>query len=75
MEAVYTISVSRFGCALHSRIFFQPGTRVRLEFAEKAIEGRVVDSLKDHSTKLVTLGVAFDHDSSELWQLGFEFGP
>ena len=75
VEAILTISVSRFGCALHSRTFFQPGSRVRLDFAEKSIAGRVVHSLKDHSTNIVTIGVAFDQDGREFWQLGFEFGP
>jgi hypothetical protein len=73
VEAVFTSSISRFGCALHTRMFFQPGTRVRLDFAEKTIKGRVVHSLKDHSTNLVTIGVAFDQNGSEFWQVGFDF--
>ena len=73
VEAVFTTAISRFGCALHSCMFFQPGTRVRLDLAEKTIEGRVVHSLKDHSTNLVTIGVAFDQDGSEFWQVWFEF--
>jgi hypothetical protein len=73
VEAVFTTTISRFGCALHSRMFFRPGTRVRLDFAEKTIEGRVVHSLKDHSTNLVAIGLAFDQDGSEFWQVGFEF--
>jgi hypothetical protein len=39
----------------------------------KTIEGRVVHSLKDYSTKVVTLGLAFDEDGSDFWQVGFEF--
>jgi hypothetical protein len=74
VEAILTISISRFGCALHSRTFFQPGTRVRLDFGERTIAGRVVHSLKDHSTNTVTIGVAFDKDGREFWQLGFELG-
>lgn len=73
VEAVFTTTISRFGCALRSRMFSQPGTRVRLDFAERTIEGRVVHSLKDCSTNLVTIGVAFDEDASEFWQVGFEF--
>ncbi len=73
VEAVFTTAISRFGCALRSRMFFQPGTRVRLDLAEKTIQGRVVHSLKDHSTNLVTIGVAFDQDGSEFWQARFEF--
>ena len=74
VEAVHTVSISRFGCGLHSQTFFQPGARVRLDFAERSIEGRVVHCLKDHSTNLVTLGVAFDQDGCDFWHLRFEFG-
>ena len=73
VEAVFTTNISRFGCALRSRMFLQPGTRVRLDFAKKTIEGRVVHSLKDHSTNLVTIGVAFDQNGSEFWQVGFGY--
>jgi len=75
VETAFTTTISRHGCALHSRVFFQPGTRVRLEPAEKAMEGRVVHSLKDHSTGVVTVGVAFDHDAAEFWQAAFGIGP
>lgn len=74
VESVFTTTISRFGCALRSRAFLRPGTRVKLDFAHKSIEGRVVSSLKDHSNNLVTMGVAFDQDGGELWQLGFELG-
>jgi hypothetical protein len=73
VEGVLTTSVSRFGCGLRSRVFFQPGTRVRLDFAGKTMEGRVVHSLKDHSNNVVTIGVAFDQDGSEFWEVGFGF--
>ncbi len=71
VESVCTVSISRFGCALRSHRFFHPRTRVRLDRAGKTIEGRVVYSLKDHSTNLVEVGVAFDQDGSEFWQVGF----
>ena len=73
VEALVATTISRFGCSLHSRVFFQPGTRVRLDFAKKTIEGRVVHSLKDHSTNLVIIGLAFGQDGSEFWQVRFEF--
>jgi hypothetical protein len=60
VEAIFADAINWFGCALHSRKFFRPGTHLRLEFADKTIECRVVESLKDHSTDLVTIGVAFD---------------
>jgi hypothetical protein len=74
VESVFTTTISRFGCALRSRAFLRPGTRVRLGFSHKSIEGRVVSSLKDYSNNLVTMGVAFDQDGGELWQAGFELG-
>jgi hypothetical protein len=74
VEPVLATTISRFGCALRSRAFLRPGTRVRLDFSQKSIEGRVAYSLKDHSNNLVTMGVAYDHDGGELWQLGFAPG-
>ena len=71
VESVYTFSISRFGCGLRSNRFFQPGTRLRLDHAGRTIEGRVVYSLKDHSTNLVEVGVGFDQDGSEFWQVEF----
>jgi hypothetical protein len=75
VEALFTASINRYGCALHARTFLQPGTRVKLDFAEKSIAGRVVHSLKDHSNNLVTVGVSFDQDSHEFWPVGFELEP
>ncbi len=71
VESASTISISRFGCALRSHRFFEPGTRVRLDYARRTIEGRVVYSLKDHSANLVEVGVGFDEDGSEFWQVVF----
>jgi hypothetical protein len=73
VEAAFTTTVSQFGCALRCRTFFQPGTRVILDFAGKTIEGRVVHSLKDHSTNLVTIGVALDDHGGDFWQVGFGY--
>jgi hypothetical protein len=73
-ESVSTLSISRFGCSLVSRMFFEPGSIVRLEFAAKSIRGRVVYCLKDHSTRKVTVGISFDHDARDFWQLGLELG-
>lgn len=71
VESTFTLSISRFGCALRSHRFFRPGTRVRLEHQGRTIEGRVVYSLKDHSTNLVEVGVGFDRDGGEFWQVEF----
>jgi len=67
-EHTFTITVSRFGCALHSRRFFEPGTGVRLGGEGKTIQGSVVYSLKDYSRKLVEVGVGFDEDGWEFWK-------
>jgi PilZ domain len=75
VEAVFTTTISRFGCSVHSRMFLQPGTRIRLDFGDRTIEGRVVHSLKDHSTNVVITGLAFDQDGSDFWQVRFEFYP
>lgn len=71
VESAFTFYISRFGCSLQSHRFFEPGTRVRLDYAARTIEGRVVYSLKDHSTNLVEVGVGFDEDGSEFWQVVF----
>jgi hypothetical protein len=60
IESVSTTSINRFGCGLRCQTFFQPGTRLRLEFGDKSVRGRVVQSLKDYSVNLVTVGVEFD---------------
>lgn len=70
---VNTFTISRFGCALHSELFLLPGTLLKLRIAKKSIAGRVVHTLKDHSTNLVTIGVAFDEDATNFWQVDFEF--
>jgi len=71
METASAILISQFGCALRSHQFFQPGTRVRLDYAGRTIEARVVYSLKDYSTNLVEAGLGFDQDGSEFWQVVF----
>ena len=71
VESTFTFYISRFGCSLQSHRFFEPGTRVRLDYAGRTIEGRVAYSLKDHSTNLVEVGVGFDQDGSEFWQVVF----
>ena len=67
-EHTFTVTVSRFGCALHSHRFFEPGTGVRLGREGKTIQGSVVYSLKDYSRKLVEVGVGFDEDGWEFWR-------
>lgn len=66
-ERTFTLSVSRFGCTVHSHRFFEPGAGVRLEHDGKSIAGRVAYCLKDLSTKLVEVGLGFDQDGREFW--------
>lgn len=73
IAGAYTFTISRFGCALHSELFLLPGRRLTLRIAKNTIAGRVVHTLKDHSTSLVTIGVAFDQDGTDFWQVDFEF--
>ena len=72
-EKGFTVTISRFGCAFYSHAHLRPGTKVKLKLEAEVIDGRVVHALKDHSTKLVTLGIAFEQDASEFWQVGFDF--
>jgi hypothetical protein len=69
----FTFSISRNGCGLHSEMFLLPGVGVKLTIAPRSMSGRVVHTLKDHSTNMVTMGVAFDGDASDFWQVGFDF--
>ncbi len=66
-EHTLMVTVSGFGCAVQSRRFLEPGTTVRLECDGKIIQGRVVYSLKDPSTRLVEVGIGFDQDGGEFW--------
>lgn len=66
-EHTYTVSVSWHGCGVHSHFDFQPGDRVRLERNDAAVEGQVAYSLKDHSIKLVEVGIGFDREAREFW--------
>jgi PilZ domain len=69
----FTFSISRNGCGLYSEMFLLPGAGLKLSISRRSISGRVVHTLKDHSTNLVTMGVAFDEDASDFWQVGFDF--
>jgi hypothetical protein len=73
LAAAFTFSISRNGCGLHSEMFLLPGAGLKLTIASRSIRGRVVHTLKDHSTNVVTMGVAFDEDASDFWQVGFDF--
>jgi|GEM_PF-7129486 len=66
-EHTLMVTVSRFGCAIQTHRFLEPGTTVRLECDGQVIPGRVVYSLKDGSTRLVEVGIGFDQDGREFW--------
>jgi hypothetical protein len=75
VENVFTTSISKYGCALRTGTFHKPGTRLRLEFSGKSIEGKAVHALKDHSNNMVTVGVAFEENGRNFWQVGFDLEP
>jgi hypothetical protein len=64
-EHALMVTVSRFGCAIQSHRFLEPGTIVRLECDGRIIQGRVVYSLKDPPTRLAEVGIGFDQDGRE----------
>ena len=70
-ERTYTITVSQFGCSAHSHRNFRPGTRMQVRRGPKTMEGRVVYSLKDHSTNMVEVAVGFEQDASDFWEIKF----
>jgi len=72
-EHTFTTTVSRFGCALQSRRFFEPGTIVKLQHEGNTIEAKVIYSLEDRSTKLVEVGLAFDQDGREFWGIAVPY--
>jgi len=43
---------------------------VRLEHEANTIEGRVVYSLKDYSTRFVEVGLSFDQNGRQFWRDG-----
>jgi len=67
----YTLSVSRFGCLLMSQQDFLPGTTVLVEHGGKTMVGKVSYSLKNHDTRRVELGIGFELDGSDFWELQF----
>lgn len=72
VERTYTVSVSRFGCQLHCRCSFPPGTPIRLEYCNRIILGRTSYCLKDYDTKLAEIGIGFDDDGTDFWGVNFE---
>ncbi len=66
-EDTFTLNLSRFGCALHSHTFFQPKTRVELQYEDKIIHAQTVYSLSDYSRNLVEVGIDFGQDGSDFW--------
>jgi len=69
-EQTFTVTLSWFGCSVHSHKFFRPGARVQIQREDKTMDAQVAHSLWDHSTNLVEVGLAFDHDGREFWQIG-----
>jgi hypothetical protein len=66
-EKTVTSNLSRFGCAVKSKKFFLPKTRIRVEYAGKVMAAPTVYSLMDYSQKLVEVGIDFGADVAEFW--------
>ena len=66
-ERTFTLTLSWFGCAVHSHNFFPPNTRVHLQYEDKTIEARTVYSVSDYSTRLVEVGIDFGRDGRGFW--------
>jgi len=66
-EHTFTTSVSWFGCAVRTHRFFPLGARVQLQRGEKIKDARVIHCFQDQSTKMVEVGLAFDHDDRAFW--------
>lgn len=72
VEPAHTASISRGGCAVTSRRFFASGSRVRLEYKGKTMDGSVVYSLKEKSGTSFQTGIGFDSDAQEFWRVNLE---
>lgn len=70
-DATYTILLSQFGCSLRASINFRPGTPVTVEYEGKSRSGKVVYTLLDYSTNHAEVGVAFEQDASDFWNMRF----
>jgi hypothetical protein len=72
-ERVYTLTISWFGCAIHSPKFFRLGSRVQLRHEKngQSIQARVVYCLEDYGEQVVEVGLEFDQDGRSFWEIPF----
>jgi hypothetical protein len=68
-EHSFTVSISWFGCAVYSHKYFGPGSRVRVQRDTKSIEARVVYSCRSPLTSSIEVGLEFDQDGREFWEI------
>jgi len=69
-EQAYSLSISWFGCTVHSREFFKLGQSIRLSRGEgKAIDAAVIYCLADHENQMVEVGLKFDRDGRKFWEM------
>ena len=67
IEPSPTISLSLYGCAVHTPVALPPGTRVTVEYSGKSREGRVVYTLVNHTAGMVEMAIGFAEDAEEFW--------
>ena len=68
-EHSFTVSLSWFGCAVSSRKYFSPGSRVRVRRDAKIMEARVVYCHRSLLTSQIDVGLEFEQDGREFWEI------
>ena len=62
-----TISLSLYGCAVHSLNGLPPGTPVTVDYMGKSREGKVLYTLVNHTAGMVEMAIGFSEDAEALW--------
>jgi hypothetical protein len=68
-EHVCTLTIGWYGCSIHARTPLAPGANVQLGHNGKAIDASVVYCLRDYSRDVVEVGLAFDRDGRDFWNI------
>ena len=67
-EHTFTISISRFGCAVVNGAHLRPGTAVTLLHNGNSTHGSVVYNLKDSTRDFIEVGIAFPAAGEQFWE-------
>jgi len=70
-EEVFTLTISKFGCAVLSETFFRLGCLVQLrnERENKVVDAHVVYCIQDYETRIVEVGMEFEEDDANFWEI------